>query len=106
MPDFIILSLGLVGGIAFAFLGRWTYLNPKRFLEKFHGKGITHSRLAIGWAKLAGALWLFVAVYAILALMFGWLFERILSTGFFIAVFVPVTALITWQLLKTRIARP
>jgi hypothetical protein len=106
VPDLIIRALGLIAVIAFAFLGRWIYLNPKRFLEKFLGKGITHGRPAFIWAKLVGALWLFVAVYGILVGAFGWFFERMLSTRFFIAIYAALSSLITWQLLKTRTAPP
>jgi hypothetical protein len=98
--------VGLVGASAFAFLARWIFLHPQRFLEKFLGKGISHRRPVFTWAKSVGALWLFVAVYGILVGVFGWLFERILSMGFFIAIYVVLSALITWQLLKTRTAPP
>ena len=104
VADFIIRAVGLVGAFAFALFGRWTYSHPNRFLDKFHGKGISHSRMAVSWAKLVGALWLFIAVYGILVGAFGWLLEKIGSTGFFIAIYVALSALITWQLLKARTA--
>ncbi len=106
MADFIIRAVGLVGAAAFALLGRWTYLHPDRFLEKFHGKGISQSRLAVRWAKSVGGLWLFIAVYGILVGAVGWLLERIVSTGFFIVIFVALSALITWQLLKVQTVSP
>jgi hypothetical protein len=36
----------------------------------------------------------------------GWLLERIVSTGFFIVIFVALSALITWQLLKVQTVSP
>ncbi len=109
VADLIIRAVGLVAAVAFALLGRWVYSNPKVFLVKFLGKGISHGRPAFIWAKLAGALWSLVGVGGFLAGMFGWLFERIVSTGFLIAtnvIYVALTSLITWQLLKTRPAPP
>jgi hypothetical protein len=106
VAGFIIRAVGLVGAFAFALLGRWTYSHPDRFLEKFHGRGISHSPLALRWAKSVGGLWVFIAVYGILVGVFGWLLEGIVSTGFFIAIYVPLSMLITWRLLKTRTAQP
>jgi hypothetical protein len=106
VSDIILRVVGIVACCACAFLARWIYLHPERFLEKFLGKGISHGRAAFIWAKSAGALWLSISVYAILVGMSGWLLEEVVSTGFFIAIYVPLSALITWQLLKTRTARP
>jgi hypothetical protein len=105
VADIVFRAIGLVACCAFAFLGRWIYSHPKLFLEKFLGKGITHGRPAFIWAKLVGALWLFVAVGGILSGVFGWLPERIASSGPFIAIYVALAALISWQLLKARTAR-
>jgi hypothetical protein len=104
MSDVVFHAIGLVACCAFAFLGRWIYSHPKLFLEKFLGKGTTHARPAFIFAKLVGALWLFIAVSGILSVLFGWLPERIVSTGPFIGVWVALSALITWQLLRERTA--
>jgi hypothetical protein len=55
---------------ALATLGRWVYLHPEQFLEKFNPYGKPYSKFARRNAQFAGALWLFCIV--LLASLGGW----------------------------------
>jgi hypothetical protein len=90
----------LVGAVGFAFLGRWTYLHPQRFLDRFYGEGALLGAIAVGTTKFAGGLWLFVGICAIAIILVEPLGKRFVPAQLLIGVAPVLSGLITWQLLR------
>lgn len=100
MADLLIRAVGIIVAVGFALLGRWVYSHPKRFLERFEGVGESYGTFKLRFIKFAGAVWLFVAIYGIVSGLFGSLADRVVPTPLLVGIFVALSTLITWRLLR------
>jgi hypothetical protein len=61
--------IGLIFAVGHAALGKWGYRHPERLLDKFNPSLKPHSNLVLRFIRSVGVLWMFVAVYGILAFL-------------------------------------
>ena len=98
-------AMWLLAVIGLALLGRWVYRHPDRFLDKFNPYAKPHGRLALGWTKITGVLWVLVSTGAIFG-CFMIPVARFIPDWITLPSIVLFAAAVTWFLLRQTKAKP